>query len=139
MREERAPVTGRRFTVGQKVFDRDRQAHGDVVGLYPSPMVLRLSDAAGFQWVARTVACEHTGQQPAVRAADDDGVRIPPGQVAVDIPPTDLRVGDRVLSDGRLVAIADLRYRHGGTRTMILTTGRVAAAERTVRVYRPLV
>ncbi|MFD8291953.1 hypothetical protein ACFV2B_27530, partial [Streptomyces lavendulae] len=46
------------------VFDRDRQAHGDVVGLYPSPLVLRLSDAAGFQWVARTVACGHTGPQP---------------------------------------------------------------------------
>lgn len=128
-----------RGPIGQKAFDRDRQAHGDVVGLYPSPLVLRLSDAAGFQWVARTVACAHTGPQPAVRDADGDGVRIPPGQVAVDIPPTDLRVGDRIISDGRLVAIVDLRYRHGGTRTMILTTGRVTAAERTVRVYRPLV
>ncbi|GAA3281280.1 hypothetical protein [Streptomyces lavendulae] len=131
-------MSARRFAVGQAVFDRDRQAHGDVVGLYPSPLVLRLADAAGFEWVARTVACEHTGPQPAVRDADGDGVRIPPGQVAVDIPPTELRVGDQVLSDGRLVAIADLRYRHGGTRTMILGTGRVAAAERTVRVYRPL-
>ncbi|MFE2246928.1 hypothetical protein [Streptomyces lavendulae] len=44
-----------------------------------------------------------------------------------------------MLSDGRLVAIADLRYRHGGTHTMILTTGRVATAERTARVCRPLV
>ncbi|GLW04184.1 hypothetical protein [Streptomyces lavendulae] len=139
MRAERAPVTGRRFTVGQKVFDRDRQAHGDVVGLHPSPLVVRLSDAAGFQWVARTVACEHTGPRPAVRNADGDGVRIPPGQVPVDIPPTALRVGDRILSDGRLVAIADLRYRHGGTRTMILSTGRVTAAERTVRVYRSII
>ncbi|GLX41802.1 hypothetical protein Sros01_78740 [Streptomyces roseochromogenus] len=38
-----------------------------------------------------------------------------------------------------LVAIADLRYRHRGTRTMILGTSCVAVAERTVRVYRPLV
>ncbi|MFD8019547.1 hypothetical protein ACFV6G_03875 [Streptomyces lavendulae] len=43
--------------------------------------------------------------------AHGDRVQVPPGQVAVDIPPTDLRVGDRVLSDGRLAAIADLRYR----------------------------
>ncbi|GLV85690.1 hypothetical protein Slala03_53790 [Streptomyces lavendulae subsp. lavendulae] len=42
-------------------------------------------------------------------------------------------------SGGRLVAIADLRYRHRGTRTMILGTSCVAVAERTVRVYRPLV
>ncbi|MFG2623046.1 hypothetical protein ACGFXC_36095 [Streptomyces sp. NPDC048507] len=40
------------------------------------------------------------------------------------------------MSGGRLVAIADLRYRHGGTRTMILHDGRVAAGGRTVRVYR---
>ncbi|MFK0203834.1 hypothetical protein [Streptomyces lavendulae] len=120
------------------MFDRDRQAHGDVVGLYPYPLVVRLADAAGFEWVARTVACECTGPQPAVRDADGDGVQVPPGRVAVDIPPTELRVGDQLLSDGRLVAIADLRYRHGGTRTMILSTGRVAAAQRTVRIYRAL-
>lgn len=34
-----------------------------------------------------------------------------------------------------LVATADLRYRHGGTRTMILRNGTVV--QRTVRVYRP--
>ncbi|MFE2267628.1 hypothetical protein ACFXB4_00075 [Streptomyces lavendulae] len=85
------------------------------------------------------MACSQTGPQPAVLDAGDDGVRIPPGQVVVDIPLCGLRVGDRVLSGGRLVAIADQRYRHGGTRTMILTTGRVAAAERTGRVCRPLV
>ncbi|MFE2165874.1 hypothetical protein ACFXB3_12500 [Streptomyces sp. NPDC059447] len=38
---------------------------------------------------------------------------------------------------GRLVAITDLRYRHGGTRTMIPAGGRLAVAERTVRVHRP--
>ncbi|MFF3620841.1 hypothetical protein [Streptomyces sp. NPDC002467] len=48
-----------------------------------------------------------------------------------------LRVGDQVLAGGRLVAITDLRYRHGGTRTMILAGGRLAVAERTVRVHRP--
>ncbi|MFJ4321303.1 hypothetical protein ACIP46_39490 [Streptomyces lavendulae] len=48
-------------------------------------------------------------------------------------------MGDRVLSGGRMVAIALLRYRSGGTRTMVLSTGCVAAMERTVRVYRPLV
>ncbi|MFE5772689.1 hypothetical protein ACFQ7O_30500 [Streptomyces sp. NPDC056485] len=46
-------------------------------------------------------------------------------------------VGDQVLAGGRLLAITDLRYRHGGTRTMILAGGRLAVAERTVRVYRP--
>ncbi|MEU4955674.1 hypothetical protein [Streptomyces lavendulae] len=51
----------RRYEVGQAVFDRDRQAHGDVVGLCPSPLVVRLLDAAGFQWIARTVARECTG------------------------------------------------------------------------------
>ncbi|MFE9222759.1 hypothetical protein ACFYN3_41605 [Streptomyces lavendulae] len=131
-------MSARRYAVGQAVFDRDRQAHGDVVGLYPSPLVVRLSDAAGFEWVARTVACECADVQPAVRDADGDGVQVPPGRVAVDVPPTELRVRDQVVSDGHLVAIADLRYRHGGTRTMILGTGRVAAAGRTVRVYRPL-
>ncbi|MEU8496078.1 hypothetical protein AB0C86_04990 [Streptomyces lavendulae] len=43
-------------------------------------------------------------------------MRIPRGQVVVDIPLNGLRVGDRVL-----------------------TTGRLAAAERTARVCRPLV
>lgn len=38
----------------------------------------------------------------------------------VDALPTDLRVGDQVLAGGHLVTITDLRYRHGGTRTMIL-------------------
>ncbi|WP_327281019.1 hypothetical protein OG723_00565 [Streptomyces sp. NBC_01278] len=55
----------------------------------------------------------------------------------VDVPPTELRVGDRVLTGGRLVAFTDLRYRHGGTRTMIQAGGRLAVAQRTVRVYRP--
>ncbi|MFB7788045.1 hypothetical protein ACFY0N_39315 [Streptomyces vinaceus] len=54
----------------------------------------------------------------------------------VDGAPTELRVGDQVLAGGRLIAITDLRYRHGGTRTMILAGGRLATAERTVRVYR---
>lgn len=36
-----------------------------------------------------------------------------------------------------MIAITDLRYRHGGTRTMILAGGRLAVAQRTVRVYRP--
>ncbi|MFD8637588.1 hypothetical protein [Streptomyces sp. NPDC059533] len=48
-----------------------------------------------------------------------------------------LRVGDQVLAGGRLVAVTDLRYRHGGTPTMILAGGRLAVAERTVRVHRP--
>ncbi|WP_030303677.1 hypothetical protein [Streptomyces katrae] len=52
---------GRRYAVGQAVFDRDRQARGHVVGLYPSPLVVRRADAAGFQWIARTVACEPAG------------------------------------------------------------------------------
>ncbi|GAA3284316.1 hypothetical protein GCM10010493_75940 [Streptomyces lavendulae subsp. grasserius] len=58
--------------------------------------MVRLSDAAGFQWVARAVACSQTGPQSAVRDADDDGVRIPPGQVVVDIPLSGLRMGGRV-------------------------------------------
>ncbi|MFE2330527.1 hypothetical protein ACFXD5_42610 [Streptomyces sp. NPDC059385] len=48
-----------------------------------------------------------------------------------------LRVGDQVPAGGRLVAITDVRYRHGGTRMMILAGGRPAVAERTVRVHRP--
>ncbi|MFK0238629.1 hypothetical protein [Streptomyces vinaceus] len=122
------------------VFDRDRQAHGRVVGLYPSPLVARLADKAGFQWIARTVACEPAPPPPAAARdaeADRDGARVPAGRVPVDVPPTELRVGDQVLAGGRLVAITDLRYRHGGTRTMILVGGRLAVAERTVRVYRP--
>ncbi|WP_329201656.1 MULTISPECIES: hypothetical protein [unclassified Streptomyces] len=53
------------------------------------------------------------------------------------MPPTELRLADRVLTSGRLVAITDLRYRYGATRTMILDNGRVAVAERAVRVYYP--
>ncbi|MFE2323744.1 hypothetical protein ACFXD5_07430 [Streptomyces sp. NPDC059385] len=48
--------------------------------------------------------------------------------------PAELRVGDQVPAGGRLVAIADLRYRHGATCTMIPRNG---AAERTIRVYPP--
>ncbi|MCB5181514.1 hypothetical protein [Streptomyces antimicrobicus] len=131
-------MTGRRYTVGQQVLDRDRQAHGRIVGCYPSPLVLRLMDEAGFQWIARTVACEPAGRQPAVQDAGGDrgGVRIPPGRVPVDVPPTELRVGDHVIAGGRLVTITDLRYRHGGTRTVILSTGRLAVADRVMRVYR---
>lgn len=65
-----------------------------------------------------------------------DGVRSPVGRMPVDVPPTELRVGDRVLTGGRLVAFTDLRFRHGGTRTMIQAGGRLAVAQRTVRVYR---
>ncbi|MFJ3914457.1 hypothetical protein [Streptomyces vinaceus] len=133
-------MTGRRYAVGQAVFHRDRQAHGRVVGLYPSPLVARLADTAGFQWIARTVACEPAPPPPAAARdaeADRDGVRVPAGRMPVDLPPTELRVGDQVLADGRLVAITDLRYRHGGTRTMILAGGRLAVAQGTVRVYRP--
>ncbi|MFI5673003.1 hypothetical protein [Streptomyces sp. NPDC051704] len=131
-------MTARRYAVGQAVFDRDRQAHGRVVGLYPSPLVARLADTAGFQWIARMVACEPAAPPPAAPAAAEDrgGVRVPAGRVPVDVPPTELRVGDQVLAGGRLVAITDLRYRHGGTRTMILAGGRLAVAERTVRVWR---
>ncbi|MFI5672759.1 hypothetical protein [Streptomyces sp. NPDC051704] len=73
---------------------------------------------------------------PAADAARD-GVRIPAGRVPVDVQPTELCVGDQVLVGGSLVAITDLRYRHGGARTMILVGGRLAVAEHTVRVYRP--
>ncbi|MFI5672589.1 hypothetical protein [Streptomyces sp. NPDC051704] len=122
------------------MFDRDRQAHGRVVGLYPSPLVARPADTAGFQWIARTAACEPAPPPPAAARgaeADRDGVRVPAGRVPVDVAPTELRVGDQVLAGGRLVAITDLRCRHGGSRTMILAGGRLAVAERTMRVYRP--
>ncbi|THA46545.1 hypothetical protein [Streptomyces sp. A1136] len=70
------------------MLDRDRQAHGVVVGVYPSPLVVRLVDASGFQWIARTVACEELDAQPTVR--------VPAGRVRVDVPPMELRVGDQV-------------------------------------------
>ncbi|MFF3619462.1 hypothetical protein [Streptomyces sp. NPDC002467] len=128
-------MTGRRrFHVGDAVLDGERQARGEVVGIYPSPLVVRLVDAGGFQWIARTVACEPADKRPAAR--EPEAVRVPPGCVEVQCPPTELRVGDQVLAGGRLVAIVDLRYRHGGTRTMILRTGAVCVAGRTVRVYR---
>ncbi|MFD7838679.1 hypothetical protein [Streptomyces sp. NPDC059761] len=100
---------------------------------------LRVAPADQFQWIARMVACEPAAPPPAAPAAAEDrgGVRVPAGRVLVDVPPTELRVGDHVLAGGRLLAITDLRYRHGGTRTMILAGGRLAVAERTVRVWRP--
>ncbi|MFG2623047.1 hypothetical protein ACGFXC_36100 [Streptomyces sp. NPDC048507] len=52
-----APVTGSRFGIGQTLFDTGRRARGDVVGLNPSPLVVRLADDAGFQWIARAVDC----------------------------------------------------------------------------------
>ncbi|KOU15991.1 hypothetical protein ADK52_34305 [Streptomyces sp. WM6372] len=54
-----------------------------------------------------------------------------------DVSPTELRVGDQVLTGSPLVAITYLRYRHGGTRRMIQAGGRLAVVQRTVRVYRP--
>ncbi|MFF4012733.1 hypothetical protein [Streptomyces sp. NPDC001717] len=54
----------------------------------------------------------------------------------MDCLPTELRVGDQVQAGGGFVDIVDLRYRHRGTRTMILRGGAVCVAERMVRVYR---
>ncbi|THA28788.1 hypothetical protein [Streptomyces sp. A1547] len=132
-------MSARRYAVGQLVFDRDRQAGGHIVGLYPSSLVARLADTAGFQSIARTVVCEPAAPPPAAPAADEarDGVRVPAGRMPVDVPPTELRVGDQVLSGGRLVAITNFRHPRGGTRTMILANRRLTVAERTVRVYRP--
>lgn len=70
----------------------------------PSPLVARLADSAGFQWIARTVACERAGAHPATRPRDRDGEQVPAGQVAVDLSPTELHAGDQVLVGGRLVA-----------------------------------
>ncbi|MFE6848632.1 hypothetical protein [Streptomyces sp. NPDC057686] len=101
-------MTARQYAIGQAVFDRDRQAHGHVVALYPSPLVARLADTAGFQWIARTVACEPAAPQPATRDADKDrdGVWIPAGRMPVDVPQSDResepvsRVRRRVLWHG---------------------------------------
>ncbi|WP_086804088.1 hypothetical protein [Streptomyces caniscabiei] len=129
-------MTGhRRLVVGQKVFDRDRQAHGDVARIYPSPLVVRLRDAAGFQWIARTVDCEQRASKVAAASTPTLTPALA-GRVPVDVAPTELRVGDHVLDGGPLVAVTDLRYRYGATRTMILSTGRLAVAERVVRVSR---
>ncbi|MFJ3176328.1 hypothetical protein ACIPJK_36935 [Streptomyces roseus] len=90
------------------------------------------------QWIARTVACEPAPvPQAAARKADAATPReraVVAGRVAVDVPPTELRVGDQVVNDGRLATITDLRYRHGGSRIMILAGGRLAVAERTCPV-----
>ncbi|MFD7261666.1 hypothetical protein [Streptomyces sp. NPDC059874] len=96
---------------------------------------MRLTDTDEFQWIARTVACEGAGKRAVVREAE--AMRIPPGCVAVDCPPTELRVGDQVLAGGRLVVIADLRYRFGAPCATILCSGAVCVAERTICVYRP--
>ncbi|MFJ1869446.1 hypothetical protein ACIOD1_33160 [Streptomyces sp. NPDC088097] len=97
---------------------------------------MRLMDGAGFQWIARTVLCAPAGKRP---AAQEPAVVIPPGTAPVDCPPHELRVGDHVLAGDRLVPIADLRYRAGGTRTIILATGTLCIADRSMRVYRPYV
>ncbi|MFD8638522.1 hypothetical protein [Streptomyces sp. NPDC059533] len=91
-----------------------------MVGIYLSPLAVRLVDAGGFQWIARTVACEAAdtrpaGKRPAVR--EPEAVPVAPGRRAVDCPPTELRVGDQVLAGGSFVDIVDLRRRHGATRT----------------------
>ncbi|MEV7831881.1 hypothetical protein AB0P12_14800 [Streptomyces subrutilus] len=57
----------------------------------------------------------------------------------LDCPPHELRVGDHVLAGDRLVPIVDLRYRAGATRTIILATGALRFADRSMRVYRPFV
>ncbi|WP_328297431.1 hypothetical protein OG389_06070 [Streptomyces sp. NBC_00435] len=117
------------------VIDRERQLRGEVVKLYPSPEVLRLMDAGGFQWIARTRACRNLRKRDP-RTKPDDRIRIPPGTAPMDCPPNELRVGDHVLAGGNLIPIADLRYRAGATRTMILRNGAVCVAERPIRVYR---
>ncbi|WP_327412713.1 hypothetical protein [Streptomyces sp. NBC_01233] len=121
------------FKLGEKVFDRQQQSRGEIVKLYPAPTVVRLMDAGGFQWIARTACCV-----PLRRRAprEKPPVRIPPGTAPVDCPPHELKVGDHVLAGGHLIPIADLRYRAGATRTMILRNGAVCVAERTIRVYR---
>ncbi|KIF02136.1 hypothetical protein PL81_31730 [Streptomyces sp. RSD-27] len=130
-------MTGRRrFAVGQAVMDHRRQARSEIVGLYPSPLMVRLADKdSGFEWIARTVDCEQLGAEPATH---NDRTSAPTcaGRVPVDVPPTELRVGDHILTGGHLVAITDLRYRYGATRTTILSTGRLAVSERVVRVHR---
>ncbi|MFF4013265.1 hypothetical protein [Streptomyces sp. NPDC001717] len=74
------------------------------------------------------------GKRPVAREVE--AVRVPPGRRVVDCPPTELPVGDQVMAGGSFVDIVDLRYRHGGTRTVILRGGAVCVAERTIRVYR---
>lgn len=88
-------MTAAGFAVGAVVFDRDREARGEVVRRYPSPLVVWLRDAAGFQWIARTDACTPAGGKPA--RDDTDPVRIPPGTAPLDCPPHELRVGGYVL------------------------------------------
>ncbi|MFG2710273.1 hypothetical protein ACGFX2_06865 [Streptomyces goshikiensis] len=120
--------------LGEKVFDRGQQARGEVVKLYPSPAVVRLMDAGGFQWIARTATCTPVGRRTPAR---EPAIPIPAGTAPVDCPPGELRVGDYVPLRGTMLPIADLRYRARATRTMILGNGAVCVAERTIRVYRP--
>ncbi|MBT2546559.1 hypothetical protein J7E99_39405 [Streptomyces sp. ISL-44] len=119
--------------MGETVLDRERPARGEVVKVYPSPLVLRLMDAGGFQRIARTAMCAPLGRRA---TTPEDTVRTPTGTAPLDCPPHELRVGDYILAGGRLVQIADLRYRHGATRIMILRNGAVCVAERSIRVYR---
>lgn len=122
-----------RFKLGEKVFDREQQSRGEIVKFYAVPTVVRLMDAGGFQWIARTVCCVPLRRRAPWESAP---VRIPTGTAPVDCPPHELRVGDHILAGGRLIPIADLRYRAGATRTMILRNGAVCVAERIIRVYR---
>ncbi|CAM5418673.1 hypothetical protein SAVIM338S_02278 [Streptomyces avidinii] len=124
-----------RYYVGDLVVDRERQLRGEVVKLYPSPEVLRLMDAGGFEWIARTRACRNLRKRDP-RTKPDQQIRIPPGMAPVDAPPHELKVGDHVLVGRVLIPIADLRYRVGLTRTLILRNGAVCVAQRAIRVYR---
>ncbi|MFJ5812031.1 hypothetical protein OG906_37805 (plasmid) [Streptomyces sp. NBC_01426] len=116
------------------VIDRERQARDEVVKRHQPPLALLLMDAAGFQWIARAVLCAQVGKRP---VAPERAIRIPAGTAPLDCPPHELRVGDHVLAGDHLVLIADLRYRAGATRTIILATGAVCVADRSLRVYRP--
>ncbi|WP_345202919.1 hypothetical protein [Streptomyces lavendulae] len=66
--------------------DHRRQADGEVVGVYPSPLVLRFADKASrCEWIARTVGAKRLGARLAAPKWTPAAAWA--GRAPVDVPP----------------------------------------------------
>ncbi|MFD8142633.1 hypothetical protein [Streptomyces sp. NPDC059708] len=127
------------FKSGQRVFDKGREEHGEVVKVYPYGGLLRLVNRNGFEWVAAQEQCTiATRPRAPITLATPEPFVVPPGTVPHEnTPPSDLRIGDYVLFQGRAALIRDLIGKgFGPGKTMVFDNGKARPAKPLERVYR---
>ncbi|MEV7589719.1 hypothetical protein AB0O42_05540 [Streptomyces sp. NPDC089922] len=128
------------FRVRQKVFDKGRGQRGEIVRVYPTGGLLKLCDGDGFEWLAASEQCSPVsrGRAP-ITIASPEPFRIPPGTIPYDnCHPSEIRIGDYAMFQGRAQLVRDLRGQgFGGGKTLIFDNGRARPAQPQERVFRP--